>query len=191
MTTNTIPLDQALAAALARRRAGASAETTSERVGALIRTGQALVTIRNPDGLHLVYRLRARAPWRDRNGVERPGDGYWLDCREAGRDWTPVGIATTSGALVDTKHSTQNRAIRYGAQILLRALVDDVRVISSTAGRIYTLHVEDRCGRCGEELTDPLSVEDGLGPTCYEREHGHKRPTLKQRQATADTTTIP
>lgn len=184
--TNTIPLDEALAAALAARKADASA-TPQMRVGDLIRTGQALVTLRNPDGLHLVYRLRARQPWTGRDGRERPGGGYWLDCRVAGVEWVAVGIADPAGGLRYTENATPDRAIRYGARILLRALVDNVRVISTDAGRVYTLHVEDRCGRCGEELTDPLSVEDGLGPTCYEREHGHRRPTFKQRQASADT----
>lgn len=169
--TNTTPLDEALAEALAARRSAREIN-----VGDLIRTGQALVTIRNPDGLHLVYRLRKR---------ER-GDGYWLDCREAGFQWTSVGIATRYGVR-PTKNATTDRAIRYGAEILLGALVQGVRVISAKGDRVYTLHVEDRCGRCGEELTDPLSVEDGLGPTCYEREHGHRRPTFKQRQASTST----
>lgn len=184
--TNTIPLDEALAAMRAQRAA-----TQPLHVGDLIRTGQALVTLRNPDGLHLVYRLRKRAPWKGRDGRERPGDGYWLDCRVAGVEWVAVGIAANTGDLRFTDRSTPDRAIRYGAQILLRALVDHVRVIATPNGRVYTLHVEDRCGRCGEELTDPLSVEDGLGPTCYERENGRRRPTFKQRQASADTEIVP
>lgn len=170
------PIEQALSDALAARQARAAR-------GELVRTGQALVTLRNPEGLHLVYRLRKRTAWIDRSGVERPGDGYWIDCREAGHSWVLVGIASPNGTLTKTKHATEDRAIRYGAAILLRALVEDTRTISTSSGRVYTLHVEDRCARCGEELTDPLSIEDGIGPTCYEREHGHRRPTLKQREA--------
>jgi hypothetical protein len=175
------PLDQALREALAARQARAAR-------GDLVRTGQALVTLRNPEGLHLVYRLRKREAWVDRRGVERPAEGYWLDCREAGHDWVAVGIASQNGTISRTARSTDDRAIRYGAAILLRALVEDTRTITTAAGRVYTLHVEDRCARCGEELTDPLSIEDGIGPTCYRNEHGHPRPTLRQREAAAKAT---
>jgi hypothetical protein len=32
--------------------------------------------------------------------------------------------------------------------------------------------VADRCGRCGRQLTDPVSIERGIGPECYGRETG-------------------
>ena len=36
-------------------------------------------------------------------------------------------------------------------------------------GRLHSklsVYHEDRCGRCGKPLTDPDSIERGLGPTC-------------------------
>lgn len=41
-----------------------------------------------------------------------------------------------------------------------------------TAGRVpenIEVYHEGRCGRCGRRLTDPLSIESGLGPICQGR----------------------
>lgn len=139
----------------------------------LLRTGCAIVTIRNPEGRHLVYRLRRRDPWIDRDGHERSGEGYWIDCREAD-DWAPVGWATEDGELKHTSISVENRAMRLGAFVMLRALRAGTRT-TEFSDRLYTVHVEHRCGRCGGELSDPVAVERGYGDTCWRRMQERER----------------
>ena len=181
---DTLTLSEALDAELARARnrqqalptapAAAPVEETTPvaRMSALLRTGRAVVTIRNPDGLHLVYRLRVREAWTGRDGIERPGTGYWMDVREGG-EWTSVGIAGDDATIRPTSRSTSSRAVQYGAALTLRALRAG-RTTIEERGRLYTLFVEDRCGRCGRELTDPVSIQRGLGPECYGKSTGSK-----------------
>lgn len=40
---------------------------------------------------------------------------------------------------------------------------------------------EDRCGVCGRTLTDPVSIERGIGPECYGRETGSEHETKVKR----------
>jgi len=47
-----------------------------------------------------------------------------------------------------------------------------VVTLTSTSGNIpaaLTIQHNDACGRCGRELTDPISVATGLGPICRSR----------------------
>lgn len=36
---------------------------------------------------------------------------------------------------------------------------------------------EDRCGKCGRALTDPISIARGIGPECYGSDTGSKHQT--------------
>lgn len=42
----------------------------------------------------------------------------------------------------------------------------------------YDIQEANRCGKCGKELTDPVSIERGIGPTCADEatgsQHYHK-----------------
>lgn len=145
----------------------------------LIRTGQAIVTLRNPDGEHLVFRLRKRDEWTGADGRVRPGYGFWIDVREDAFSWQPVGVASERGTLTPTRHSTPSRAIKYGAMIALRALADRQTVVEER-GRHYTVHTELRCTRCGGELTTHESLQRGFGPTCWTNH-------LKDTSAPADS----
>jgi hypothetical protein len=40
--------------------------------------------------------------------------------------------------------------------------------IGSLGDRVEIFH-DGRCGRCGRQLTDPISVETGLGPYCRKK----------------------
>jgi hypothetical protein len=51
-----------------------------------------------------------------------------------------------------------------------------------TAGNgVVEIHEESVCGMCGMELTDPVSIERGIGPQCYGKQTGTK--TITSRKA--------
>lgn len=146
----------------------------SDHTEKLLRTGCALVTIRNPEGRHLVYRLRRRDGWVDATGHERPGIGYWIDCREAD-DWVPVGWSTEAGELKHTSISVESRAMRRGAFVMLQAVRGGART-AELGDRLYTVHVEHRCTRCGGELSDPIALDRGYGDTCWRKVQAELAP---------------
>lgn len=38
---------------------------------------------------------------------------------------------------------------------------------STTIPSVIEIYRENRCGRCRKSLTDPISIERGIGPECY------------------------
>src|SRR5262245_36255176 len=47
------------------------------------------------------------------------------------------------------------------------------------------IHEEERCGCCGRALTDPESIERGIGPECYGKQTGSK-PAYKSKKKTVE-----
>lgn len=52
----------------------------------------------------------------------------------------------------------------------------------------FKLEEAERCGKCGKELTDPVSIERGIGPTCYGSDTGsqHYHKGLETTPAPAE-----
>lgn len=53
---------------------------------------------------------------------------------------------------------------------------------------LYTIQESNLCGKCGKELTDPVSIARGIGPTCYgaSTESHHYRQTETVADATQE-----
>lgn len=144
----------------------------------LTRTGQARITIRNAAGLHLTYRVRKCQPWTGRDGRERPGIGHWVDVR-SGDDWISCGKLDDRGTRRDTANTAADALGLYGAVLIGMYLYGAQRLgvagdTITAKGRTYSVHLEDRCSACGRELTDPVSIERGMGNDCYGKATGSK-----------------
>ena len=57
--------------------------------------------------------------------------------------------------------STDDKAWRYAALKTLQAAVNGAQDTEA-----FELRESSLCGKCGKELTDPVSIERGIGPTC-------------------------
>lgn len=126
--------------------------------------GKAIFTVDNGKGDHYTYRVD-RTP---------PKDNYpeaWLVKLLTGpnntRDYTYLGkLNPTTGQVTLTQKS------RYQAD------TTPVRVVQWALNRVweaknlpegYQIRHEGRCGRCGAPLTNPKSLDTGLGPECIKK----------------------
>ena len=77
-------------------------------------------------------------------------------------DWAYLGFIPTD----ERNKLVAGRKGKRGAPSFLAL---DWALAHLAAGRIpdaLTIQHDDVCGRCGKELTDPISVATGLGPIC-------------------------
>ena len=79
-------------------------------------------------------------------------------------DYTSIGVYNPAHAkLYAPKKSPQtatNTPFKWLAEVIRRVLSQE------PIGNGFTLHHEGRCGVCGRKLTDPESIECGIGPIC-------------------------
>lgn len=64
--------------------------------------------------------------------------------------------------------TTEDRAWKYAVQQILGAAT---RIQQDLDG-VYRIEESSHCGRCGLELTDPVSIARGLGPHCADMDTG-------------------
>jgi hypothetical protein len=109
-------------------------------------------------GKHFTYKLR-------RPSAEKP---TFISVMTGGSDeYNYLGIATPDrGAVLTAKSKFQKSSPAYLAvDYFLRWAASPA---ADLPAKLEFYHA-GRCGRCGRELTDPVSIERGLGPECAEK----------------------
>jgi hypothetical protein len=111
-----------------------------------------------------------------------------------GRDGTPMLSVDVKGAWPRQKVLYRN--LITGATSIARESKDDTLLAyagRAALGFAYTgetptapngtveIHEESVCGCCGRELTDPVSIERGIGPDCYGKQTGTTTITAKAK----------
>lgn len=153
---------------------------TTKRAGRMLQAGRVTVTFKSPTGQHITITAKCRAPKQDGNGwghasldaakviffsVPQAGEGGWDD---------KVGKLTARGF---TPERNADPARTWCAN----------QLIAFCEGRALPIGLEafeeSRCGCCGRALTDPVSIERGIGPECYGKltgsQHQEKRTTRR------------
>jgi hypothetical protein len=135
---------------------------TTKRAARMLEAGRVTVTFTSPSGQHITITAKSRAKIDDRwQGVplakatilffEVPNHDNGFNDK--------VGKLTGRGGFVADRNADPARV--YCAKMLL----------AYVAGRptppSLVIQEENRCGKCGRELTDPVSIERGIGPECY------------------------
>lgn len=156
----------------------------SKRAARMLAAGRLTVTFRSPSGQHITLTAKCRAPQDDGRWVassladakvvfiEVPNQEGWND---------KVAKVTRAKGLVPDPHADDARV--YCARMLLRYVAGESLPPS------LEVFEEDRCGRCGRALTDPVSIERGIGPECYGRETGSQHETKQRPEPTVATGT--
>lgn len=85
---------------------------------------------------------------------------------KSGKDWQPCAFIDENGKLqfwlVFKSNSPPERLQR------IQKAMDRIMADPETAGLAYAMK-ENRCCRCGKELTVPASIHKGMGPECARR----------------------
>lgn len=131
----------------------------AENIKRYCMSGNAIVTLTSPTGVHYTYYIRA--PWQEDK------DDFTSDVRfvyvlgTEGR-WKYVGGLYGDGTYF---RSTQNSSISSRSPVF-RGVIYLVKMMNIEFETPMIVQHEGVCGRCGRRLTDPISIERGIGPKC-------------------------
>lgn len=135
--------------------------------------GKAVFTaVSGRDGSHVTLRItkakdRARAQgWP----VEAP---YFLSVR-TNRDnaegwsnaWAYLGIVNRAGVVTVTGRSRSQERPEYARALQVAVWLFRVAFEDGKLPTGYAIKHEGLCGRCARKLTDPASIDRGIGPEC-------------------------
>ena len=155
-------------------------ETT--RAGRMLAAGRVTVTFRSPSGQHITITAKCR---------KREDSGRWVRCPLDEAVIVFLEVPSSGGYFPDRVAKITARAgfvpdtVADPARVwCARRLLEYVAGSEMPAG--LEVFEEDRCGRCGRELTDPVSVERGIGPECAGRathsEHQQRDSVITNEQ---------
>jgi hypothetical protein len=153
------------------------------RAGRMLAAGRLTVTFTSLDtGEHITITTKSRKPDENGKWVACPLDEakvIFFSVPNAGGGWDDkVGKFTYGKGFVEQPGADPARV--YCAKQLVvfaegRELPSGLRA-----------QEEERCGKCGRALTDPVSIDRGIGPECYGQMTGSKHETKAQREDVID-----
>jgi hypothetical protein len=123
--------------------------------------GRAVFTVANPQGEHYTFRIGHSKP-------EQPLFVGLLTGPNNEADYTYMGIYNPENPkrVVLTQKSRYTEDTKP-VKVVRWALAQVVKGNELPAG--YTIQHEGKCCRCGRTLTDPESIEAGIGPICRDQ----------------------
>lgn len=146
-------------------------ETT--RMGRMLAAGSVTVTVTSKQtGKHLTVRI---------------------DCCRRGTRWERVPYALATHLFVNEEpHGTRIATFypRNGEWRAARGFIDPALTWAGTNALKAALGLDaspkaryqesNQCGRCRRDLTDPVSIERGIGPECFAKTTGSRRADVKR-----------
>lgn len=121
--------------------------------------GNAIVTLTSPTGVHYTYYLRA--PWHEDKDAFT-SDVRFVYCLGTDSKWFYVGGLYDNGKLF---RSTKGSSISARSPAFKGAAYL-VKMMNLDFETPMIVQHEGCCARCGRRLTDPISIERGIGPKC-------------------------
>lgn len=129
--------------------------TDQESIRRFATAGRAVLTLANRKrGTHVTLKLRAN---------QRQAGQFFVSANTGPERFTYLGMTDAAGKF----WKTQGTAVNDDHPALQAAKFFCERVLGDgfTAPSLEIRH-EGKCGRCGRPLTDPGSIDAGLGPDC-------------------------
>lgn len=157
------------------------------RAGRMMAAGRCKVTMVNQANVpqtHVTILFQSVADNRDRTAFPDVNKN-WVDCQLADATHVFAEVPTPSGQWNDkigTYYPKSRDGRWYDAdnadpQRVRAAFLCAAWLEGQTSPPNLKFMESTECGVCGLELTDPVSVERGIGPTCYGRLTGSKHAT--------------
>ena len=121
-----------------------------------ILAGKAKVTLQSHmTKEHFTYKIR-----------KGDGDAWFVHRLTGGNDYVYLGTIFPEGFSATRKTTPKDRAsIHFTAWSWFWNIFDKQHRIP----RGVSIYHEGQCGRCGNTLTDPVSIQQGYGPECQKR----------------------
>ena len=130
------------------------------RESAMLAGGRLVVTITSKaTQRHMTFRFRCTD--KGENWATVPFDEATHVYIESFDGEKVATLLPRSGVVYIAEGTTE--AARWSVQALLRYLAGDFSRMDEVAEVVGS----DLCGRCGQPLTDPHSIERGFGPDCF------------------------
>lgn len=151
--------------------------TQETRMGRMLAAGRLMATMTSEKtGVHMTVEFASKVKVNNR----------WTNSSFA--EATHVFISGGRGNKVATYYpqkgnlyfSTEDKAWQYAVVQMLAASTKPEQNIPG----VYRIEESSHCGRCGLELTDPVSIARGLGPHCADMETGSKHYKADPAQVT-------
>lgn len=138
--------------------------TSPDQVRLFILAGNAVFTLTSlASGDHYTFRVSQA---KDEHGT--PQERWFAEVETGYRDFRYLGMVDQATGVRRTKATRYSddagcmKALRWFLRAALGGHLPD---------KVEVRH-EGRCGRCGRELTEPTSIDRGIGPDCWERMGG-------------------
>lgn len=141
------------------------ATADNSRLGRMLGAGRVTATMRSKkSGEHITLTLKCsvkkderwqQVPFAEASHVYiSQGQGSWGSPK--------VGTYYPNSGLLYLNRGFDTPAWEYAVKQTLYAAVTGVLDTD-----LHEIREANYCGKCGKELTDPVSIERGIGPTCY------------------------
>ena len=139
--------------------------TSETRMGRMLAAGRLTATIKSKrTGTHITVSFTSKV---------KTGQHKWSNERfaQATHVFINGGQGNKLGTFYPQKGNlyldTQDAAWIYSIMAILNAAQSGVQDTDQ-----FEISESDHCGKCGKELTDPVSIARGIGPTCLGAETG-------------------
>lgn len=122
--------------------------------------GNAIVTLTSPTKVHHTYYIRA--PYKE-DKADFTSDVRFVYALAEEDQWKYVGQLLKDGTIF---RATKNSVYGTASQVF-KGVKYLVKMMNSDFDTPMMLQHEGCCSKCGRRLTDPVSIERGIGPKCY------------------------
>ena len=129
--------------------------------------GKALFTVSNPKGGHFTFKVRrVESEWPIGSG--RMSLTYFVNVKttESDRPYQYIGILNTMTG--DIKCTMKSVFLPGSKEYDVAKWACQVVIGGKLIPAGYHIQHAGQCGKCGRTLTDPESIERGIGPECWQ-----------------------
>jgi hypothetical protein len=127
--------------------------------------GRALYTVDNGSGEHYTFKVRLKkGEW---NG--KPSETYFVQVKAPGGPWPYQYIGILNPDTGHIKCTSKSAFLPGTKEYDVAAWSTQVVIRGTMIPSNYDVRHAGKCGKCAKTLTDPESIERGIGPECWKK----------------------